>query len=292
MVETIKTNIYKINNDYAINIPTIVLPKPEIQEIHKEIKRTGKAYTIPDNYVGMVRHYTDGRTFITIKHAPNIGTVEAISEILGLNPLKPIQIRLYGTSEWINAHKEHGVYGRVYIKKKLVNRTDLTKYDFYPIRVRGYLPDTYKIITIYRYIRKVVIKYLENIYPTEKYKKDSYRWVIPKNLYCIKPIETAFKLGYRPQIECLQDGEFIYVNFLFTGYEIKIIKELGDKIFRTSQTLNISLSTKRDYYFTLDIKSYYLSVCPKTFILDPNGKIITIGEGEAWTNRNIFNRHF
>jgi len=45
------------------------------------------------------------------------------------------------------------------------------------------------------------VKYLNNIYPVTEYEENVYRWNIPTHLRCFSVLDTAFRLGYQPEVE-------------------------------------------------------------------------------------------
>jgi len=114
------------------------------------------------------------------------------------------------------------------------------------------------------------------------------RWEIPKDNPCYNIVLKGFKFGI-PMCDCDLAGSEIWAEFIFPGFERELIKE-GRGGYRCSAVINIVLVDKK-YEFKCDIRTQFLSVCPRLTYLDPNGKRIPLTECLAWTNKNLLDGH-
>jgi len=161
--------------------------------------------------------------------------------------------------------------------------------DIYPFQIRGEILPRYIKQGRWKTIREDFgIKYLDNIYPVTEYKDDSYRWDIPKHIEGYNVLEDAVNIG-NPEAQFYQYG-FIYANFMFPGFEEELYRKVG-RCYRSTSHIKIGVVKNSKYEFKFDIRSHYLSLCPQTYYLDPNGVPLKIYQALAWTNLRLFQAH-
>jgi len=307
------TRVYRFNNELACNIPTSMLPSEQREQVMTEYIKPGYRYTAPDWFYTTVYPYED-RLALILSHNPNVFSPAEMIANYGLDPTKRLQVRPYGTNTWIDAHLYHtttllderGVYnpsmgvskqvrGRAWIPKTPRSywenkRNLIEKYNTYPVQIRGTTLPTVETKLRLKRIRDVNIKYLNQIYKGQEVRDDRYIWIIPDNLKCHTAMDISLSLGYQPMVDFYLFNNLIYANFMFPDHAVKLAKYIG-RCFRCTSNIQLGLTDEKKYRFYFDIKSHYLSVCPQTYYVDPNGLPIEVSEALAWTNRNLLMNH-
>lgn len=259
----IGTRIYQLEKDLAINIPSQVLPPSRLQLVEERVETPGILAQTTAEYYVLVRPYTD-RTAILL--TPNIGIspAKAMSN-LGLNPDKPIFIRLMGTREWIQAHHYHGYYGRVWIPRYLARETGLRKQAVYPVFIRGTTFPHVEIRMVRREVKEVIVAHMEKTYDTENYAVNKWRWRIPNNIESYPVLAKALAINVYPEAEChLKDGA-IFVDFVFSKAAARIVSETIGFGYRNSAVRNYTCTEDVSYPFLAEIRCIYYTSTPKSF---------------------------
>lgn len=286
----IKTRIYKIKDDLAINIPSQVLPPSRMQLVEERVETPGHLARTTSDYYVLVRPYTD-RTAILL--TPNIGisSAEAMSN-LGLDPDKPIYIRLSGTKEWIQAHKYHGYYGRVWIPRYLARETNLRRQTVYPVLIQGTTYPHIEIRMIRHEVRDVTVTHMGKKYNTENYDINKWRWRLPKNIESHPVITKALTLNIYPEAECHLHDETILVDFVITRAAARIVSEATGYAFRNMAVRNYTATVEVDYPFLCEIRATYLSCTPKMFYQPDEVHITILKKALEITIFNILQHFF
>lgn len=270
------TNVYRFNNELAINIPSAVLPPSRIEYVEERVEIPGYEAETTNWYDVIVRPYK-GRTAVLLTSMLSISEPEAMSR-LGLDPTKPIYIRPYGTNIWIPAHKYHGYYGRVWIPRQYVRRTKIRDFEIYPVIIRGTTMPEIRIIPVRKRVRDVQIEHMGETYTPEHVGEDRWRWIIPPKVESYHALQTAFPLRITPIAECNRKGDLIIIDFAFTRPAGKIVAEQTDYAYRNMAVRNYTATKKLDYPFLCEIRATYLTATPKMFY-QPEDKIYIIKPG-------------
>lgn len=272
----IHTRVYELEGQLAINIPTQVLPEEKIQLVEEIVTIPGYEAELERGSWYYTTVYTHaGRTALVLSPYPHVGPRHALEE-LGLDPIQPISIRLYGSNKWIDAHKYHWEspttrsHGRVWIPKDVIIRTKLQDYTTYPVKIRGItLPVTTKRIVRKR-VRNVIISHFNREYSTDNYAINRWRWIIPDHIICYPILKRALELGVTPECECHLVGGIIQVDFIFSDVGGKFVSRDLTFAYRNLRLKNysVTLPEELDYPMLCEIRVFIHMSCPKEFFQD------------------------
>lgn len=261
----IKTQIYKIDNDLAINIPRAVLPSEKIQLVEQRVEIPGEPAETATTYPLLVRAYPiDTKTLKTVR----LLIPKKEMERLGLDPYEQIFIKLPNRTEWYPAHIFHGYYGRVTIPIRLARELELWRYhgELYPVFISGKTFPKTIIRYIKRPMRTVIINHIGIDYPAENYGPDKWRWRIPKTIESYPILEKSITLNIYPSGECHLDEGIIYVDFIISKAAARVVAEAMGYAFRNMAVRNYTATSEIiEYPFLCEIRATYLSCTPKMF---------------------------
>lgn len=288
----VRTRVYKIDNDLAINIPSKVLPPSRIQIVEERIEKPGYlAKTTMANYPLIVLPSLPYRTknsryYMILTSDPGTRPEVALSQ-LGLDPTKNVYIRLLNTRLWLKAHKYHrGYYGRVSIPREytplLKNQT------IYPVQIMGTTYPTAEIRYVKRKVKTVVVTHMNKTYPTENYTPNHWRWRIPKETESYPVLLTALSMNIYPEAEChLGAKEDVLVDFVFSSAAALVLAEKTGYAYRNMAVRNYTATQELDYPFLCEIRATYISCTPKMFYQPTEEYIENLKEGLKRTIYNI-----
>lgn len=280
----IRTRVYKIEDDLAINIPTDVLPPSRLQWV-KELAETTDWYPL---LVGSLDIST-GRIPLFLPYA-NISR-------LGLLPEERIEVRLFGhPDEWFTSHLYHGYQGRVWIPRRVVKKLSIRPLEYYFAIIRG-------LRRVERPVRKVIVRHLGRDYETENYAPNRWRWIIPEEVYIretkVRPTEIfnkAFELGITPEAECYYaPGPGVIETDLIIPEREKEVSSHMLYCFRNIANRNFSIKEIDEYPFFCECRVQIISTYPRSWyqVRLPDGKEIRdlLMEVLETTVENILNWH-
>jgi len=259
----IKTRVYEIEEDLAINIPTDVLPPSKMQVVEERIETPGYEAETETWYHVIVRPYK-GRTALLLTPDISISPLESMTR-LGLDPDKPISVRLYGSRRWINAHLYHGYHGRVWIPAPITRKTRVRDYTTYPVIIKGTTLPRIEIQTVRREVRDVKVDHMGKTYPTENYAPNRWRWRMPKEIDCYPVMVKAIGMNIYPEAQCHREDEIILIDFIFSKPSGRVVSEAMGYAFRNMAVRNYTATVEVDYPFLCEIRATYLSSCPLTY---------------------------
>jgi len=287
----IKTRVYELDDDLAINIPSEVLPPSKMQLIEERVETPGYEAETETWYDVIVRPYK-GRTALLLTHDIGISPLEAMTR-LGLDPDKPIFIRPYGFKEWVRAHLYHGFYGRVWVPRYIARRTRMREYTVYPVMIRGITMPRIEIQLVRREVKTVEVDHMGKTYPTENYAPNKWRWRIPRNIDCYPVMVTALGIHIYPDAECHREDEIVLVDFSFSKAAGRVVSEKTGYAFRNMAVRNYTATTELDEYpFLCEIRATYISSCPKAFYQPDEIHHIELREALQITVYNMLQHFF
>jgi len=263
----IRTRVYQLDEDIAINIPSKALPEAKLQLIEEREEIPGFLGETEEEVPLLAgRRQKDGRIALHIPHH--------IMEGFDIDPNKDVKIRLYKLpGVWYTSHIHHYFPHRtvrdrrVWIPSVMADRFKIKDYEFYPAFIRATTRPTWKIRLVEREVRTVVIQHMGRTYKTENYAPNKWRWRIPKDIECHPVLTTAITMNIFPDAEChlapLED--IIFVDFIFTKASARIVSEKVGYAFRNMAVRNYSATMETDYPFLCEIRATYITSCPKSF---------------------------
>jgi len=245
-----------------------VLPPSKTQLVEERVEVPGFPAETRAEYYAIVRPYK-GRTAVLLKPMIEMPEAEAMSR-LGLDPTKPIEIRLQYGRNWIKAHKRRGMfYTRVWIPQDEVRRTGIRDYQVYPVYIRGMTLPTVEIRYVYRDVREVLISHMGKVYNTENYAPNKWRWRIPRQIESFPVLVKAMTLNIYPEAECHLSNlkDIIFVDFAFNSASGRVVSEAMNYCYRNMAVRNYSAthSETLDYPYLAEIRCFYITSTPKAF---------------------------
>lgn len=263
-----QTRVYRMDDGrLAINIPQSVLPPAKVEKVEETIEVPAEEIETIDYINALIRVYSDG---IRLLLTPTGETPFDFLERIGFDPYMPIQVKPYGSKEWLNAHLYHDYYGRVWIPRRFAKKHKMEKKQFYPVLLRGYTKPVYRKKKIRKRVRRVFINHMDKQYFGEEYGIDKWRWIIPEEIESHPILGKSLDLGIYPYCELVQWGKgVIFADFFFRPIDGAIVSKNYGLAFRSMSVRNYTATVQVDYPFLAELRATYISTCPKSFYKEP-----------------------
>lgn len=265
----IRTRVYQLDRDLAINIPAEVLPPGKIQLV-KEWKEIPGFLGETDRWVPLLagRRERSGRIALHIPYD--------VMDGFDIDPNKDVDIRLYGLpGVWYRSHIHHRFPNqmvkdrRIWIPGRIANQLKIREYEYYPVIMRGTTKPRWEEKLVEKEVRKVVIQHMDRNYETENYAPNRWRWRIPKTIESYSVLLQAFKMipTIIPLAEVHRMGDIIYLDFAFHPDSGRLVSSKMNYAWRSMACRNYTAAATVNlgYPLLIEIRVSHISSTPKRF---------------------------